>query len=345
MNDLELSFEPTRWEQELENLQPGATLSALRLLTLLEGEHEASVEDAFYALEDRQIGLSSEDLPEYAADGPTALRLRTEAQLVRENRIPTGLEENDPLRLYLEELAAIPSFGDSRVLAMEAAQGKEDAQTQLVTVSLHRVTAQAMQMTGKGVLLLDLIQEGNLGLWESVLRYRTGDFEAFSDWWIRQYMEKAVILQARANGVGQKMRQAVEDYRSVDERLLTELGRNPTVEEIAQGLHITPEETAAVGKMLENARIVRQAKAPEETAEPEEENQAVEDTAYFQMRQRITDLLSGLSEMDAKLLSLRFGLEGGLPMNPEETGKQLGLTPQEVVARETAALAKLRQNV
>ena len=140
------------------------------------------------------------------------------------------------------------------------------------------------------------------------------------------------------------MRRAAEDYRSVDERLLTELGRNPTLEEIAEGLHITPEEAASVAKTLESARIVAQAKAPrEEAEETEEEDQAVEDTAYFQTRQRIQEMLSGLDEADAKLLTLRFGLEGGLPLSPEDTGKKLGLTPDEVVAREAAAMAKLRQ--
>ena len=84
-------------------------------------------------------------------------------------------------------------------------------------------------------------------------------------------------------------------------------------------------------------------KAPEPEEEAEEAQQAVEDTAYFQSRQRINELLSGLDEEDAKLLSLRFGLEGGLPLSPEDAGKRLGLTPDEVVARETAALAKLRQ--
>ena len=100
-----------------------------------------------------------------------------------------------------------------------------------------------------------------------------------------------------------------------------------------------------VEQMLRSARTLAQAHAEREPQEETpEDTQAVEDTAYFQSRQRILDLLSGLSEEDAKLLSLRFGLEGGLPLSPEETGNKLGLTAPEVVARETAALAKLRNN-
>jgi RNA polymerase primary sigma factor len=94
---------------------------------------------------------------------------------------------------------------------------------------------------------------------------------------------------------------------------------------------------------MEAARIIARAKQPEQTEPTAEDEQAVEDTAYFQMRQRIEELLSDLDETDAKLLTLRFGLEGGKPLSPEEVGRQLGLTPEEAVAREAAALSKLRQ--
>jgi len=140
------------------------------------------------------------------------------------------------------------------------------------------------------------------------------------------------------------MRQALEDYRSLDEQLLGELGRNPTIEEIAQRMHMTPEEASVVRNMLESARLVSRAKAPEKAEEdPQEADQAVEDTAYFQQRQRIEELLSGLTEKETKVLSLRFGLEGGLPLSQEDVGKQLGMLPDEVIAMESAALAKLRK--
>ena len=184
-----------------------------------------------------------------------------------------------------------------------------------------------------------------MGLWHAIQTWQTGDFREYSDWWIRQYMAKAVTIQARADGVGQKMRTALEDYRSVDEQLLSELGRNATVEEIAQRLHITPEAAASIGKMLENARLLQQAKrTPEPEEDESEEQQAVEDTAYFQTRQRVNEMLSGLNETEAKVITMRFGLEGGLPLSPEDTGRRLGLTPDEVVAIEAAALAKMRKN-
>ena len=190
---------------------------------------------------------------------------------------------------------------------------------------------------------MDLIQEGSMGLWQCILHYSGGDFEKERDWWISQSMAKLITLQARARGVGQKMRQAVEDYRSVDEQLLSELGRNPTLEEIAQRLHMSVEEATLVADMLESARLLSKAKGqPETPVDKQEEEHAVEDTAYFQLRQRIAELLSSLDDQSAKLLTMRFGLEGGLPKTPEETGRALGMTPEEVIAAETAALAKLR---
>ena len=134
----------------------------------------------------------------------------------------------------------------------------------------------------------------------------------------------------------------MEDFRAVDGRLLSDLGRNATLPEIAAELHMTLEETQAVAGMLESARLLQSAQPEEKEEDPQEETQAVEDTAYFQMRQRVSELLGCLEAQDATLLTLRFGLEGGLPLTPEEIGRKLGMTPEEVVAREAAALSKLR---
>ena len=344
MNKLEFSFEPALWEQWLSKFPQGASIPAGGLLTLLEGEEEQELEDALQAMEDTGMELDIGDLPKSFGSGEAALRLRQEQQLAEKGISPDALEANDPLRLYLEEIAAIPVCGDEDLLAQDAAAGKESAANSLTNLGLSRVVELAGAFTGYGVLLMDLIQEGSLGLWKAVGSYREGDYGAFRDRWIRFYLARAVAVQARSNGVGERLRQAMEDYRQVDQRLLSDLGRNATVEEIAQQLHLSVDETESVRAMLENARLLQQVHPSEKNEEtPEEEEQAVENTAVFQMHQRIADLLSALEPEEARLLTLRFGLEGGKPMTAQETGRKLGLTPDEVVAKEAAALAKLRK--
>ena len=342
MTELEFSFEEPAWLQVLQTLPRDGSLSAVRFLTLMEGEGEQQTEEALLYLESAGIRLDISNLPKPAAVGQAALRLHREEQLVREGTLRQNLEENDPLRLYLEEVERFEMPTNLQAMAQRYASGYDPVLPALTNAMLPTVVELACRLTGRGVLLLDLIQEGSLGLWQGILSYREGDFVSHACWWIEQYLARAVTLQARENGVGQKMKQALEDYRSVDGRLLTELGRNATLPEIAEALHMTLEETRIIADMMDSARLLQQALTEEKEEDPQEEQQAVEDTAYFALRQRVSELLEGLEEQDAKLLKLRFGLEGGLPLSPEETGRKLDMTPEEVVAHETAALAKLR---
>ena len=341
---MDFSFEDAPWERALDALGHGDSISALELLTLLEGENEDTVLEALDTLEQKGIVLRLDDLPNLPAGGDLALRLRQEAQMAESGKLLTDLGENDPLRLYLEELAATPADGDENWLAQQYLHADAGAGEKLAALSLNRVVELACGLAGKNVLLLDLIQEGSMGLWQGILHYTGGDFAAHRDWWIRQYLHRAVFLQARSGDLGQKLRQGMEDYRDVDQRLLAELGRSPTLEEMAEAMHTSTEEVTVYADMLTMARARQRVEtAMEPKKETPEDNQAVEDTAYFQMRQRILELLSTLSEEEAELLTLRFGLEGGLPLSPEETGRKLKLTPREVVEREANALAKLRQ--
>ena len=344
MNDLEYSFEPAPWETWLRTKQLGDSVCAAELLTLLEEESEQEVENALQEIEMACMVLDIAGLPKNVVSGEAAVRLRREIQLAKKGLSPEALEENDPLRVYLEEVAAAPAFGEEQLLAQAVAKGDENAMLQLTNLGLSRVIQLAGEHTGYGVLLLDLIQEGSLGLWQAIRNYRCGDYAAHRDKWIRLYMAKAITLQARSRGVGQKLRTAMEDYRAVDERLLGELGRNPTVQEIAEEMHLSLEETETVRRMLENARLMQKAfPAEEEPEETPDDEQAVENTALFQMRARIAEMLSGLSDQEQKLLTLRFGLEGGLPLSTEEVGRKLGLTSEEVTMREASALSKLRK--
>ena len=327
---LDVTFEPSPLEGYLASLQPGQRPSAASLLTLCDSDEE--LEQVF------QQGVRPDllELPAYSDYSSSAQRLASEAKLQKPEEVAQLFGADDPLSLYLEELAAVPCCGDEALLVAQLPESAE----KLMNLSLRCVLDLALGYTGKGVLLLDLIQEGSMGLWAALGSYTGGDFSAYRESCICSAMERVVLLQARAAGVGEKLRQAVEDYRVTDQRLLTELGRNPTPEEIAEALHMEEQEAAMVAGVLENARNMERAKP----AEPElqEEEQAVEDTAYFQMRQRISDLLSELSDQEAKLLTLRYGLEGGKPLTAGEVGEQLGITAQQALELEATALQKLR---
>ncbi len=341
---MEFTFEKSPLEQLVNTLHSGDKVSALECLKIIEDLSQEEAEEALLALEDRGVALDISDLPQYGYDGEAALRLKLEQKLAKNRQLMTGLEQNDPLRLYLEELAAIPAAGDEEKLAARYAAGDDTVAQKLVNLSLSRVIDRACAMTGRGVLLLDLIQEGSLGLWQGILNYTGGDYVEHICRWIDQYLAKAVLMQAHTGGIWQKMRRGMADYTDADQRLLSELGRNPTLEEIAETIHVSVEEAAAYAAVLNQARAkerLEQLRQPKETT-PEDE-QAVENTAYFQTRQRITEMLSALTVQEAKLLTLRFGLEGGQPKTPEEVGALLGLTPDQVVNQEAAALLKLRQ--
>lgn len=338
-------FEPSAWDLTAEKMKAGDILPATRFLTLVEGESDEQADAAFSELLDKHVTLDVADLPNIAAEGENGKRLAFEQKLAALEDMRPGLDETDPLRVYLEELASIPAAGDVNLLAEKLAEGDTSHVVTVVDLLLGRVVELAKEYVGHGVLLLDLIQEGSLGLWQALQTYTGGDVEPYCDWYIRQYMAFAVIVQARESGLGQKMRRAMEDYRDMDQKLLVELGRNPTLEEIADAMHMTPQEALTVAETLENAQMLQRTKTPEETAKlPEEDDQAVEDTAYFQMRQRIAELLSFLPEEDAKLLTMRYGLEGGIPMKPQQVAAKLGISAEEVTTREAAALMKLREN-
>lgn len=341
---MDFLFDKTPWDSLLESVKPGNTISALQCLTVLEELSEEEAEDALLALEEQDVVLDISDLPKCGFTGEAAIRLQLEQKLAESGQLIRGLEENDPLRLYLTELTAIDAGADVKTLAQAYLDGDDTAIEPLAEQSLSLVVERACRMTGRGVLLMDLIQEGSLGLWQGILHYTGGDYPTYISRWIDHYLAKTVLLQAHSRGVGQKLRQGMEDYRDADQRLLGELGRNPTREEIAEALHIPVEEVMTLEAMLSQAKLrqqVEQVKEPR--AEEPEDSQAVEDTAYFQIRQRITGMLSTLSEQEAKILSLRFGLDDNLPRTPEQTGAVLGLSPDEVVTLEAAALKKLRQ--
>lgn len=336
------AFRP--WEMAFSKMKRGSVLSATRFLALLEQDQTVEAESAAMDLEQMEILLDVSDLPKLAASGKTDARLALEEKCYREGSLIQNLEQNDPLRLTVEQIFHIKQAENAEELAARAASGDEKAMEKLTQGNLPLVYAIAGEYIGHGVLLVDLLQEGSLGLWQAVMSFRDGSFASYAARWIRQAMARAVTLQAHANGVGSHMAKAMERYCRADRDLLTQLGRNPGEEEIALEMGVSPEEAAMIGKMIREAESmerIRQANAPKEP-QPEDE-QAVEDTAYFQSRQRINEMLSDLSEIDSNILTMRFGLDGKAPLSAAQVGEKLGMTAQEVTQREASALASLRK--
>lgn len=341
MNDM-FAFGPTALELLVDNTPANTEISAIRLLSAADGEDESALMDALEALQEKGVGLDISQLPADYGSGEMEARLRREELLVREGSLPFLLEDTDPLRLYLEELAAIPVQGDPHILAQQVLAGESGAAERLMNLELGRAVEAAFNCTGRGILLLDLIQEASLGLWMGISAYKDGDLEACLDSRIRFALARAVLLQARESGIMRSVSDSMERYQNADKALLTRLGRNATLEEIALEMGVTPMQAELARDTLQAAREMQALKQPQQTEE-QEESQAVEDTAYFQSRQRVQELLSVLTPLEAKLLSLRFGLESGVPASPQTVGEKLEITAEQVVQMEAAALAKLRQ--
>ena len=344
----EFTFEDMNspWDLAVARLKRGDTLSAQRFLTLMRSTEDISSEDAALELEQRGVMLDVTGLPVISGNPDTAARLSLEQELLKNGGWSESLSDKDPLRLFVEELAFCKDVDEEDALASRAASGDQKAMQQLTDGYLKTVFECAGAFAGRGVLLMDLVQEGSLGLWQAILSYESGSFREHALWWIRQAMARAVTLQAEADGVGDHLAGQIDRYQKADRHLLTELGRNPTDQEIALELGITLEEAISLGKTLREVHnMAKIQKEKDKAAEvtPEDE-QAVEDTAYYQTRERVNDLMEGLTEQETMVLNLRYGLNGKAPMTAQETAEKLNMTAAQIAAVEAAALAKMRGN-
>ncbi len=334
-----ITFERSPWEQLTDTLAPGSTLSALGLLSALEGEEYP--EDALEALGEKGVRLDISALPPDFGSGPLEKQLRMEARLVQTGEV-WQLSPQEGLGQYLNELAQIPAQGDAELLAQELLEGSPTAGRQLMNLHLGMAARAAMECTGRGITLMDLIQEAGLGLWEGILSYTGGPLQPHLQAAVEFALARAVVLQARQNGTLERARESMERFQTAQHTLRTRLGREPQLPELAQELGLSLEQAEALEDMLRSAQAMAQVKAPAQDT-PEEEAAAVEDTAYFRTRQRVRELLEALTPQQAQVLSGRFGLEGAGPLSHQALAARMGLTPAQVEALEAQALEKLRK--
>ncbi len=337
--ELEFELEPRFWERTFSALRQGDTLPAAHFLAALAQATEEQAEEAALELEERGVLLDVSQLPAPSVSDKLAERFALEQELLCGTKTIAALPENDPLRLFLQEMdnqQPLPPDEETE-LARLAADGNVEAAEKLTAAGLHRVLAIAKAYAGRGVLLVDLLQEGSLGLWQAIVGLTQGqNFEKAASWRIRQAMARAVAMEYRVSNAGEGLGEALRRYQEADRTLLYRLGRNPGEEELAAELGVSVQKVWELKKLLQEAS--KKAPKPENA----EDDAPVEDTAYFQQRMRIEQLLSGLQETDQQLLSLRFGLEGKPPVSQEEAAQLLQLPLAQVQKREMEALSALR---
>lgn len=294
--------------------------------------------------------LLSED-SDFTEDPDAIIEEANEMDL--EASLPKGVTVDDPVRMYLKEIGKVPllSADEERELAERMANGDEEAKKRLCEANLRLVVSIAKRYVGRGMLFLDLIQEGNLGLIKAVDKfdYTKGyKFSTYATWWIRQAITRSIADQARTIRIPVHMVETINKLIRVSRQLLQTYGREPTPEEIAVEMGLSVEKVREIQKIAQEPVSLETPIGEEEDSHlgdfiPDEDVPAPAEAAAFSMlKEQLIEVLDTLTEREQKVLKLRFGLEDGRARTLEEVGKEFEVTRERIRQIEAKALRKLR---
>ena len=267
--------------------------------------------------------------------------------------VPEGISTEDPVRMYLKEIGKVPllSANEEIELAQRMEHGDEDAKKRLAEANLRLVVSIAKRYVGRGMLFLDLIQEGNLGLIKAVEKfdYRKGyKFSTYATWWIRQAITRAIADQARTIRIPVHMVETINKLIRVQRQLLQELGREPTPEEISAVMNLPVDRVREIQKISQEPVSLETPIGEEEDSHLgdfiQDDNVPIpaEAAAFTLLKEQLVDVLGTLTEREQKVLRLRFGLDDGRARTLEEVGKEFNVTRERIRQIEAKALRKLR---
>ena len=336
----------------IEEAKQNGKMTYSDLATKLNDVNPEKMDEVFDEFEKDGIDL----LPDDFEEEPDIEDLKEVEELKLDEITDTsfeGISVDDPVRMYLREIGKIPllTFDEELDLAKRILEGDEEAKQKLAESNLRLVVSIAKKYVGRGMLFLDLIQEGNMGLIKAVEKfdYTKGfKFSTYATWWIRQAITRAIADQARTIRIPVHMVETINKLIRTSRNLLQQMGREPTPEEIAKEMEIPVEKVVEIQKIAQDPVSLETPIGEEEDSHlgdfiQDEDSPAPHDAAsYTLLKEQLEEVMNTLTPREAKVLKLRFGLEDGKTRTLEEVGKEFNVTRERIRQIEAKALRKLR---